>query len=131
MPRLAPLAPLAGLALIALLVSAGSAQASGIRECGRETAANGYQSITNITSRKVACPTARREAYRIYESVGPDSRGYSRCPHDCVVHFRQWTVTVRYHRWVWDGPDVGWLYYADVRSTASGGRVVRFQAYGE
>jgi len=125
------IASLAVVAFSAALALAGSAQASGIRERGREPAANGYQTLTDITSRNVACPDARREAFLIYQSVGPDSRGYSRCPRDCVVHLRQWTVTVRYHRWVWDGPDVGWLYYADVRSTASGGRVVRFQAYGE
>lgn len=99
---------------------------AGITECGQRPAANGYQTILNITSRNVVCSSARRDAYVIYREVGPDSGGYARCPRNCVIRWRGWRVVVRYHL---TPPVAGQA--ADVRSTASGGRVVHFQAYGE
>jgi hypothetical protein len=105
---------------------AGSAQAAPIRECGSRNAANGYQSIVNITSRNVSCPQARHIAFVIYREVGPDSEGYARCPHNCIVRWAGWRIAVRWHA---TPPVAGQA--ADVRATASRGRVVHFQAYGE
>jgi hypothetical protein len=100
--------------------------AAPVRECGTQNAANGYQSIVNITSRNVACALGRHDAYVIYKEVGPDNRGYARCPHNCVVRWHGWTISVHYTS---TAPVAG--QKADVRSTASRGRVVHFQAYGE
>ena len=113
-------------ALAAALAIAGSAQAAPIRDCGSRTAANGYQGIVNITSRNVSCSQARHIAFVIYREVGPDSGGYARCPHNCIVRWAGWRITVRWHA---TPPVAGQA--ADVRSTASGGRVVHFQAFGE
>jgi hypothetical protein len=113
------------------LAAAGSAQAAPIRECGSRTAANGYQSLLNITSRNVSCSQSRHVAFVVYREVGPDSDGNVRCPSNCVVDWGGWRIAVHHFRWVWDGDAVGWLYAADVRATDSGGRVVHFQAFGE
>jgi hypothetical protein len=107
-------------AVFAALAIAGSAQAASIRECGSRPAANGYQSIENITSRNVACSQARHVAFVIYCEVGPDNGGYAVCSRSCVVRWTSWRITVRYER------DTD-----DVRATGSGGRVVHFQASGE
>jgi hypothetical protein len=121
--------------LIALLAWALAAPvrapASPINECGQLGAANGYQTLTNITSRDVPCPTARHDAFVLYREVGSDSVGHARCPRNCVVGWQGWRINVHYFRWVWDGGSVGWLYGVDVRATGRGGRVVHFQAEGE
>jgi hypothetical protein len=103
---------------------AGNAQAASIRECGSRPAANGYQDLVNITSRNVLCSQARHIAFVIYREVGPNSGGRGRCLRNCVVHWMGWKITVRYFS-AYPLPPL-----PDVRSTASGGRVVRFQARG-
>jgi hypothetical protein len=121
----------ADLASVSAASGVESAQAASIRACGSRNAANGYQSIVNITSRNVSCSQAQHIAFVIYREVGPDNEGQAVCSRNCVVRWAGWRITVHYFRWIWDGGSVGWLYAADVRSTASGGRVVHFQAFGE
>lgn len=99
-------------AVFAALAIAGSARAASIRECGSRPAANGYQSIENITSRNVSCSQARHVAFVIYREVGPDNGGYAVCSRSCVVRWTGWRrrvyspVTRRWYR-------ISYTYYTD------------------
>src|SRR3954463_12458641 len=86
------------------LVSPAVGVASGIRECGDVTANYPRAGVYNVTSRVTRCSRARNVAVRWYFRGQHSPLGY-RC--------RKRTVSGSW----------------DVRCTADGGRVVRFQYY--
>ncbi len=83
-----------------------------IRECGR-VGGSGY-SVFNITSRVTSCATARRVA-RKYPPRRLEERAASLGP-----TIRRGSYSCRWQSWGVEG--------VDMRCTASGGRVVRWQA---
>ena len=120
------------LAAIAL-PGAPTAQAAPINECGQHLPylINGYQAITNVTSRVVPCPRTRKIAWQIEQQIL--HRGYG--SNDDKIHLRShwfhwtgWTIhTQWYHETRWPS----YFISQDVRATASRGRVVHYQVFGE
>jgi hypothetical protein len=106
----------APVATTACLAISDIAAASPIRECRHNRISPGYVTISNITSRGVDCRTTYRLATSIYRAS---------VRHD-LHSFRWGTWSVSVHAI----PFAGTIYY-DERSTASNGRVVRFQVYFE
>jgi hypothetical protein len=99
------------------------AQASPVRKCGHSAAVfRGYEGFANITSRNVACPSARVLALDIAGMIVYRNYDQSRQAH--TTRLGPWTVRMWWYR---TGP----FYAMDVQRTASGGRVVRFQFAGE
>jgi hypothetical protein len=101
---------------LAMAMLAGLAQAAPIRECGNYPSENNhwtYRSIRgagigNVTSRRIACAEARHIVLHV--------RFGRRAPYR--PHYPGWSC-----RYVRQGYE-----FADIRCTASGGRVVRWQA---
>jgi len=97
---------------VALTGTTSEATAAPINECGK-LRTSGY-SVFNITSRVASCSTARRIARAYYRGR------WTNLPRRAGRPFRRGSYTCRYRLWGYEG--------VDMRCTASGGRVVRFQA---
>ena len=98
--------------LLVMPGTSGAADAAApIRECG-DYAPGGGAGVFNITTRVTKCRTARRMARRLYHghwrNIKPEGQPFPRGEYTC--------------RWRSIGIEA-----ADVRCTASRGRVVRFQ----
>jgi len=105
--------PVIMLLAIGLLAGAPSrVDAAGINECGKLNT-DGY-SVFNITSRVASCGTARRMARAYYKGR------WTNTPNRAGRPFRRGRYTCRYRLQGYEG--------VDMRCTAAGGRVVRFQA---
>ena len=98
------------------LALAPAAAASPIHECGVYTISS-YVGINNITTRSVRCDNALyRLTHQIYnQAIRHDLHSF---------YWRGWSVRIQ------TTPFAGTVLY-DVRSTASRGRVVRYQIYFE
>ena len=101
-----------GATLSALAGTASEAQAASIKECGR-VGGPGY-AVFNITTRVTSCRTARGMAKSYYRGR------WTNVPRNPGRKFRRGAYTCSWQRW---GPEG-----SDMRCTASGGRVVRWQA---
>jgi hypothetical protein len=108
----------AALVVLLLALTAGSASAAPIKECGGYDPGVGFVSgdpdgagVYNITARVVACRTARSVVARYYNQFSDYCGNGPNCQID------DWTCRTR---------SLG-IEYADTRCTRSRGRVVRFQ----
>lgn len=93
------------------MVTASGAAAATVRECGNY-APGGGAGVYNITTRVTACRTARTMAKRFYNGR------WTNLPRD-ARRFRRGKYTCR-------NRNTG-IELADLRCTAAGGRVVRWQ----
>ena len=120
------------LAVIALL-GASTAQAARINECGQHLPylINGYQAITNVTSRVVPCPRARKIAWQIEQQILARGYGSEYEKAHLRSHWFSWSGWTVHTQWYRESGLPSYFISQDVRATASRGRVVHYQVVGE
>lgn len=130
MRRLLVLAAVAALTSIAFASSAAAKQIQAltvtapVRECGvLQKLFRGYEQAFNVTSRDVDCSSAGDVAYALAREIVRRGYDHSWPRRERILSVAGWTALLTWYR---TGP----FYVEDIRSTASGGRVVHFQFGG-